>query len=37
MRAAQSLNDHRTLPAHPVFQDEKLKGSDQKLVGRKFA
>ena len=35
-RAAQPLN-LRTLPVYPVFEDEKLKGLDKKLVERKRA
>ena len=31
-RAAQPLNALRALPLYPVFEDEKLKGSDKKSL-----
>ena len=36
-KTAQPLNAFRALPVYPVFQDEKLTGSEKQLVIRKIA
>ena len=36
-KSLRALNAHWALPVYPVFEDEKSKASDEKLVKRKIA